>query len=106
MSRPPIASYLQGSWSKVSHAARELAKVFSVTFFSNISWSIGQNAPSTEGVSAHHWAGEGVQGSSFPLVKITTTFGDSATLIQAFARLEKFQTMHLQKEERGKVSCY
>ena len=30
----------------VSHAAGELATVYSVTFFSNNSWSIGQNAPS------------------------------------------------------------
>ena len=30
----PQLSYLQGSWSKVSNAARELATVFSVTFFS------------------------------------------------------------------------
>ena len=44
---PPISSNLQESWSKVSHAARELATVFSVTFFlSNNSWSIGQNANS------------------------------------------------------------
>ena len=32
---PPIFSNLQESWSKGSHAARELATVFSVTFFSN-----------------------------------------------------------------------
>ena len=47
-SRPPIFSNWQESRSKVSHAARELATVFSVTFrfcFSNNSWSIGQNAP-------------------------------------------------------------
>ena len=30
-SRPPVYSYLQESWSKVSHAAGELATVFSVT---------------------------------------------------------------------------
>ena len=41
----PILSNLQESWSKSSHAARELAIVFSVTFFSNNSWSIHQNAP-------------------------------------------------------------
>ena len=40
----PILSNLQESWSKGSHAARELATVFSVTFFSNNRWSIGQNA--------------------------------------------------------------
>ena len=31
---PPIFSNLQESWSNVSHAARELATVFSATFFS------------------------------------------------------------------------
>jgi len=30
---PPMFSNLQESWSKGSHAARELATVFSVTFF-------------------------------------------------------------------------
>ena len=30
---PPILSELQEGWSKVSHAARELATVFPVTFF-------------------------------------------------------------------------
>ena len=30
---------------KVGHAAREMVTVFSVTFFSNSSWSNGQNAP-------------------------------------------------------------
>ena len=30
---PPIFSNSQESWSKVSHAARKLATVFSVTFF-------------------------------------------------------------------------
>ena len=29
---PPIFSNLQESWSKGSHAARELAKVFSLSF--------------------------------------------------------------------------
>ena len=44
---PTIYSNSQESWSTVGHAARELlATVFSVTlFFSNNSWSIGQNAP-------------------------------------------------------------
>jgi len=48
---------LQESWSKGSHAARELATVFSVSlFYSSNSWPIGQNTPlPTEGVSAHHW---------------------------------------------------
>ena len=42
----PIVSNLQESWSKVSHAARELTTLFSVTFLgNNSSWSIGQNAP-------------------------------------------------------------
>ena len=52
---PPIFSNLQESWSKGSHAAGDLATVFSMTFFlSNNSWSIGQNAILTEVVSAHH----------------------------------------------------
>ena len=38
-SRTPICSKLQEIWSKVSHAARELVTVFSMTlFFSNSSW--------------------------------------------------------------------
>ena len=47
-SRPPIFSNLQESGTKGSHAARELATVFCVTFclsFNNNSWSTGQNAP-------------------------------------------------------------
>ena len=40
---------------KVSHAARELARAFSVTFlFSNNGWSIGQIPPPHRSVSAHH----------------------------------------------------
>ena len=51
---PPIFSNLQECWSKVSHAARELATVFSVTLlFSNNSWSIGQDAPPQQKVSRH-----------------------------------------------------
>ena len=54
-SRPPVFSDLQESWSKGSYTARELATAFSVTFFlSNNTWSIGQNAPPTHNVSAHH----------------------------------------------------
>ena len=46
----PIVSNLQESWSKVSHAARELTTLFSVTFLgNNSSWSIGQNAPPLKG---------------------------------------------------------
>ena len=54
-SRPRIVSNLQESWSKVSHAARELATEFSVTFFFfyTNSWSIGQNAPPQQKVSRH-----------------------------------------------------
>ena len=49
---PPIFSNLQESWLKGSHAAREVATVFSVTLFlSNNSWTIGQNAP--QQVSRH-----------------------------------------------------
>ena len=51
---PPIFSNLQKSWSKGSHAGRELATVISVILFflSNNNWSVGQNAPPppTEGV--------------------------------------------------------
>ena len=51
----PIFSNLRESWSKGSHAARELATVFSVTsfFLSNNSWSIGQSAPPQKMVSRH-----------------------------------------------------
>ena len=48
VSRPPIFSNLQESWPKGSHAGRELATVFPVTFlniFSNNSWLVGQNVP-------------------------------------------------------------
>ena len=39
---------------KVSHAARELARAFSVTFlFSNNGWSIGQISPPPPVVSRH-----------------------------------------------------
>ena len=45
----PIFSNLPESWSKVSHAAREVATPFSVAiFFSKNSWSISQNAPQRE----------------------------------------------------------
>ena len=52
---PPLFSNLQENWSKVSHTAtRELATVFSVTFFnSNNSFSIGGNAPPQQKVSQH-----------------------------------------------------
>jgi len=40
--RHPIISNLQDSWSKVSHAARELATVFSVTFSSFLVAIVGQ----------------------------------------------------------------
>ena len=50
----PIFSNLQESWSKATHAARELATVFSVTFFCSNSWLIGQNAlPPEQKVSRH-----------------------------------------------------
>ena len=47
---------LQESWSKVDHAGGELAKVFSRAFvywFSNSSWSTGQNAPPQWNMSWH-----------------------------------------------------
>ena len=50
-SRPQIFSNLQESWPKVSHAASELATVFSVTIFINNSWSVGQSAPLPQKVS-------------------------------------------------------
>ena len=42
----PIFSKMQESWSKSGYAAREMITVISVTFsfFSNGSWSNGQNA--------------------------------------------------------------
>ena len=43
--KPPIVSKLQGSWPKVSNAARKMVPVLSVTFLSNSSWSNGQNTP-------------------------------------------------------------
>ena len=49
---PLIFSNLPESWSKVSHAGRELATALSVTlflFFGSNSWSIGQNAPPPNG---------------------------------------------------------
>ena len=51
----PIFSNSQEIWSKGSHAAREVATVFSVTFsfFSNNSWSISQNVPTQRKVSRH-----------------------------------------------------
>ena len=58
--RPPIFSNLQGSWSKVCHAARGLATVYSVTsfFFSNnlvaIVDQLVRTLLPTEGASAHH----------------------------------------------------
>ena len=55
-SRPTVFLKLQESWSKVSHAARELATVYFMwPFFSNNNLSIGQNTPKTEGISAQHW---------------------------------------------------
>ena len=50
----PTFPTLQESWSKVSHPARELSKVFSVTlyFFSEL---VVKAPPPTEGVLAHHW---------------------------------------------------
>ena len=47
------AANLQESWSKGSHAGRDLATVFPGTvIFSNNSWLIGQNAPLQQ-VSRH-----------------------------------------------------
>jgi len=53
---PSIFSNLQEGWSKGSHAARELATVFSVTsFLVTIVSQLVKTPPSpTEGVSAHH----------------------------------------------------
>ena len=45
-------------------------------------------------------------GGSVPLVKVMRTFRGLSPLYQTFVRLEKFLTMHLRKEERGKVSSY
>jgi len=52
----PIFSKMQESWSKSGYAAREMITVISVTFsfFSNSSWSNGQNAlPLMKNVLAH-----------------------------------------------------
>ena len=53
--QPPIFSNVQESWSKVSHAKRELPTAFSVTF--SIVTIVGQlvktSPPPTESVSAH-----------------------------------------------------
>ena len=52
---PPIFSNLQESWSKLSHAPRELATVLCETFlFRKNGWSVGKNAPlPKDSVSAH-----------------------------------------------------
>ena len=52
----PIFSKMQESWSKSGYVAREMITVISVTFsfFSNGSWSNGQNAlPLMKSVLAH-----------------------------------------------------
>ena len=52
----PICSKMQESWPKSGCAAREMITVISVTFsfFSNSSWSNGQNAlPLMKSVLAH-----------------------------------------------------
>ena len=49
---PPIFSNVPETWSKVSHAARELVTACSMTclfFSSNNSWSIGQKVPPPHG---------------------------------------------------------
>jgi len=55
---PPIFSNLQERWSKVIHAARELATVFSVANFVFLVIIVGQLVktppPPAEGVSAHY----------------------------------------------------
>ena len=52
---PPDILKLQGSWSKVGHAAREMAMVYSLTFvvISKSSWSNCQDAPLQWKVSLH-----------------------------------------------------
>ena len=57
-SHPPLFSNLQENWSKGSHAARELATVFSVTLFLvKIVGQLVKTPPTpTEGVSAHQWS--------------------------------------------------
>ena len=51
-----VGQNLQESWSKVSHAARELATIFSLTFFlvTVVDQLVKTPPPPTEGVSAHH----------------------------------------------------
>ena len=55
---PPILSNLQEIWSKVSHAARELSRVFSLNlyFVSKNNWFVGQTPPPPpmENASTHY----------------------------------------------------
>ena len=54
-SRPQYFSDLRESWSTVNHSPRELATVFSVTFFLvTIVGQLVKTPPPKEGVSAHH----------------------------------------------------
>ena len=65
-SHSQIFSNLRESWSKVSHAVRELVTVFSLTF--SLATIVGQlvRIPSlTKGVSAHHWAETPTRVSNF-----------------------------------------
>ena len=65
-----MVSKSQESWSKVSHAAREMVTVFSLNFrLSNSSWSNSQSAlpPPMENVSAPLWLD--VQNSCHHIIK-------------------------------------
>jgi len=56
--KPPMFSILPESWSKVSHAARELSTEFFASFFSvPIVDQLVKTPPPvpTESVSVHHW---------------------------------------------------
>ena len=67
---PPIFSNLPESWSKVCHAAGELATAFSMTFLLLVAiagQSVKTPPPPTESASAHHWYRQVLPPKAFPL---------------------------------------
>ena len=68
-SRPPISSNLQESWSKASHAARELVTVCSVTYFLlTIVGQLVKTPPPQQKVSRY------ITGHHHDLTMLTLTF--------------------------------